>query len=98
MARNVDLDNPQEVELVIARLKKTDPSTKKLTNIPISNTYKAKLYFTYKHYAKFYEIFWEVPHYIEEASVQEYEEYLAKHTEIEEHWQKVYVGHLEEKQ
>jgi len=66
LARNADLDNPKEVELVIARLKKTDPSTKKLTNIPISNTYKAKLCLTYQHYAKFYEIFWEVPHYIEE--------------------------------
>jgi hypothetical protein len=66
LARNANLDNPHEVELVIARLKKTDPSTKKLTNIPISNTYKAKLCFTYQHYTKFYKIFWEVPHYIEE--------------------------------
>ena len=66
LARNANLDNPKEVELVIARLKKTDPSTKKQTNIPISNTYKAKLCFTYQHYTKFYKIFWEVPHYIEE--------------------------------
>ena len=48
LARNANLDNPQEVELIIARLKKTDPSTKKLTNIPVSNTYKAKLCFTYQ--------------------------------------------------
>jgi site-specific recombinase XerD len=66
LARNASLDNPQEVELAIARLKKTDPSTKKLTNNPVSNTYKAKLCFTYQHYTKFYKMFWEVPHYIEE--------------------------------
>jgi len=28
---------------------------------------------------------------------QEYDEYLAKHPEIEEHWQKVYLGHLEDR-
>jgi hypothetical protein len=28
LARNTNLDNPQEVELAIARLKKTDPNTK----------------------------------------------------------------------
>ena len=49
LARNANLDNPQEVELVIARLKKTDSSTKKLTSTPVSNTYKAKLCFTYQH-------------------------------------------------
>jgi len=66
LARNADLDNPHEVELAIARLKKTDPSTKKLANTPVSNTYKAKLCFTYRNYTKFYGMFWEVPHYIEE--------------------------------
>lgn len=66
LARNANLDSPHEVEMVIARLKKTNPSNKKLTNIPISNTYKAKLCFTYQHYTRFYKIPWEVPHYIEE--------------------------------
>jgi integrase len=66
LARNANLDNPQEVELAIARLKKTDPSTKRLTKIPVSNTYKAKLCFTYQNYTRFYKLFWEVPHYIEE--------------------------------
>jgi hypothetical protein len=36
LARNADLDNPCEVELAIARLKKTDPSTKKLTSTPVA--------------------------------------------------------------
>lgn|GEM_PF-635081 len=66
LARHANLDNPQEVELVIARLKLTDPKTKKLTNQPASNTYKAKLCFTYQHYVKFYKLTWELPKYIEE--------------------------------
>ena len=36
LARHADLDNMQEVELVIARLKLTDPSTKKPINKPAS--------------------------------------------------------------
>ena len=65
LARHANLYNPQEVELAIARLKLTDPSTKKQTDKPASNTYKAKLCFTYQHYVKFYELTWEMPHYIE---------------------------------
>jgi hypothetical protein len=45
LARNANLCNPQEVELAFARLKKTDPSTKKLTNIPIPNSTKENTLF-----------------------------------------------------
>jgi len=67
LARHADLDNPQEVELAIARWNLTDPKTKKPTNTPASNTYKAKLCFTYQHYVKFYKMMWEVPKYVEES-------------------------------
>jgi len=67
LARHANLDNPQEVELAIARWKLTDPKTKKPTNTPASNTYKAKLCFTYQHYVKFYKMMWEVPKYVEES-------------------------------
>ncbi len=66
LAKHANLDNPQEVELAIARWKLTDQKTKKPTNTPASNTYKAKLCYTYQHYAKFYGITWELPKYIEE--------------------------------
>ena len=66
LARHANLDNPQEVELAIARRKLTDSSTKKLTDKPASNTYKSKLCFTYQHYVKFYKLNWEMPKYIEE--------------------------------
>ena len=67
LARHADLDNPQEVELAIARWNLTDPKTKKPTNTPASNTCKAKLCFTYQHYVKFYKMTWEVPKYVEES-------------------------------
>ncbi len=67
LAKHANLDNPQEVELAIARWKLTDQKTKKLTNTPASNTYKAKLCFTYQRYVKFYKMTWELPKYIEEA-------------------------------
>ena len=66
LAKHANLENPQEVELAIARWKLIDQKTKKLTNTPASNTYKAKLCYTYQHYVKFYKLTWELPKYIEE--------------------------------
>jgi hypothetical protein len=71
LARIADLDNPQEVELAIARLKLIDPHTRKQTDKPASNCYKSKMCFTYIHYVRFYKLEWEMSKYIvEERSVQ----------------------------
>jgi integrase len=64
LAKKVNLDNPDEVNLAIARYKKTDAKTRKLTNTSVSNTYKVQLVYAYSKYVKFYKIQnWEKPSY-----------------------------------
>lgn len=64
LARRVDLDNPDETNLVIARYKITDPSTKKQSNTPASNAYKSMLVDAYSKYVEYNKIQnWERPHY-----------------------------------
>lgn len=59
LIKRANLDNPQEVELAIARYKKQDGK-------PASNTYKIKLCDCYAYYCKFYKIDWERPEYTPE--------------------------------
>ncbi|XHH08670.1 MAG: tyrosine-type recombinase/integrase [Candidatus Bathyarchaeia archaeon] len=71
LARIANIDNPQEVELAIARLRLIDPYTRKQTNKPASNCYKQKMCYTYVNYTKFYKIDWELPEYtVEQRSIQ----------------------------
>jgi hypothetical protein len=64
LAKRANLNNPQEVELAIARYKCTD-------NRPASNAYKAKLCDAYQHYCKFNKLVWEKPIYRpEEKGIQ----------------------------
>ena len=71
IAKRANMENPQEVELVIARYKLLDRKTGKPSNQPASNTYKQKLCDVYHHYCKFYKIEWEMPKYTpEERGIQ----------------------------
>jgi hypothetical protein len=64
LAKKADLDNPQEIELAIARYKKVNGQ-------PASNAYKAKLCDCYQHYCKFNKAIWEKPIYHpEEKAIQ----------------------------
>jgi hypothetical protein len=64
LAIRADLDNPQTVELAIARYQKQDKQ-------PASNNYKCKLCDAYQHYCKLYKIEWEKPIYTpEETGIQ----------------------------
>jgi integrase len=56
ISQRANLDNPQEVELAIARYKCTNGQL-------ASNAYKAKLCDAYQHYCKFNKVVWEKPIY-----------------------------------
>ena len=62
LAQRANLQNPEEVELAIARYKR------KKTNQPITNNYKTKLCDCYNTYCKFYKLEWEKPIYTPEPS------------------------------
>jgi len=67
LAKKANLDDPDEVNLVIARYKITNPSTKKETNQPATNTYKSLLANAYSKYVEYCKITnWEQPHYTAE--------------------------------
>lgn len=71
LSRHANLENPQEVELAIARYKLINQVTKKQTNNPASKAYKGKLCDAYQAWCKFYKTVWEKPNYIaEERSIQ----------------------------
>lgn len=64
LAKKANLDNPNEVNLAIARYKLIDPHTREETNQPASNTYKSLLVNAYSKYIDYYKIQdWEKPHY-----------------------------------
>jgi integrase len=64
IAQRAILDNPEEVELAIARYKC-------INGKPASNAYKAKLCDAYQHYCKFNRVIWEKPIYRpEEKGIQ----------------------------
>jgi integrase len=56
ISQRANLDNPEEVELAIARYKCVNDKS-------ASNAYKAKLCDAYQHYCKFSKIIWEKPIY-----------------------------------
>jgi hypothetical protein len=62
LAQRANLQNPEEVELAIARYKR------KKINQPITNNYKTKLCDCYNTYCKFYKLEWEKPIYTPEPS------------------------------
>ena len=64
ISQRANLDNPEEVELAIARYKC-------VSGRPASNAYKAKLCDAYQHYCKFDRVIWEKPIYRpEEKGIQ----------------------------
>jgi integrase len=64
ISQRANLDNPEEVELAIARYKCVNGK-------PASNAYKAKLCDAYQHYCKFNKVIWEKPVYRpEEKGIQ----------------------------
>jgi len=64
LAIRADLNNPQTVELAIARYQKQNKQ-------PASNNYKSKLCDSYQHYCKLHKIEWEKPIYTpEETGIQ----------------------------
>jgi integrase len=56
ISQRANLDNPEEIELAIARYKCVNGK-------PASNAYKAKLCDAYQHYCKFNRVIWEKPIY-----------------------------------
>lgn len=68
LAKKANLDNPEEIEMVIAELKTTDPSTKKETKKPLTNTTKDAYCTAYGYYCKLFKITWEKPTYTREPT------------------------------
>jgi integrase len=59
LAIRADLNNPEKVEIAIARFTKQNGQ-------PASNNYKDHLCSSYMHYVKYYKLTWERPHYIKQ--------------------------------
>jgi integrase len=66
LAQKADLFNTTEVELAIARYKLIDRHTRKVSNRPASNAYKAKLCDSYAAFLKYHKMEWEKPVYTPE--------------------------------
>jgi site-specific recombinase XerD len=67
LASKTDLNEPNQVNLAIARFKKFNPQTGKDTNKDVTNAYKDRLISAYKTYVEYYNIQnWKQPYYTPE--------------------------------
>ena len=56
LASKVELNDPTQVNLTIARFKKFDPHTNRDSNQNVTNAYKNKLIFAYKTYVEYFNV------------------------------------------